>query len=386
MILAPADWRERTRPTLYPINDDDVPGLTGYWPAPDPLDPFYCHGPTLVSFSGGRTSAYMLWRVLCAHGGALPSYVYVVFCNTGKERIETLRFVYECGRRWGVYVWWLEWRDRVGRSARPDERFEIVGFDQAARNGEPFMALVRRKGYLPNAVTRFCTAELKIDTMKQFMLSMGFDTWTNMVGLRADERKRVMKQVLRNASGKERWNSYYPLASANIIERIVWRFWLGRNADPRRIEYYLPQGFDLGLRRYEGNCDGCFLKGYDVLCQQERDEPGVLEWWAEAEAEVTMLKAKASGARFVTEYSYAELRDIAARTPPFPDLDSLRPAADCTSSCTADADDDEPEPDDETMAWLLSYMEKLWREGPPKFTPAMAQDAAIGDLFGDGAQ
>ena len=54
-------------------------------------DPFFITGPALISFSGGRTSAYMLWRILQAHGGALPDDVYVTFANTGKEREETLR-------------------------------------------------------------------------------------------------------------------------------------------------------------------------------------------------------------------------------------------------------------------------------------------------------
>ena len=39
----------------------------------------------VIHFSGGRTSAFMLWHILEAHGGTLPQDVKVVFCNTGKE-------------------------------------------------------------------------------------------------------------------------------------------------------------------------------------------------------------------------------------------------------------------------------------------------------------
>lgn len=58
--------------------------------------PYRITGPAVVSFSGGRTSGYMLWHILDAHGGALPDDVKVVFCNTGKERPETLDFVERC--------------------------------------------------------------------------------------------------------------------------------------------------------------------------------------------------------------------------------------------------------------------------------------------------
>lgn len=48
-------------------------------------DPFFIKGPAVISFSGGRTSGYMLWRILQAHDGKLPDDVYVMFANTGLE-------------------------------------------------------------------------------------------------------------------------------------------------------------------------------------------------------------------------------------------------------------------------------------------------------------
>ncbi len=53
-------------------------------------DSFKLTGPALISFSGGRTSAFMLRRILDAGGGTLFPDVKVAFFNTGKERPETL--------------------------------------------------------------------------------------------------------------------------------------------------------------------------------------------------------------------------------------------------------------------------------------------------------
>ena len=256
-------------------------------------NPYFIAGPALISFSGGRTSAYMLYQILQAHGGTLPDDVHVTFANTGKEREETLRFVHDCATHWNVRVRWLEWRARKGEIA---DRFEEVGFNSASRNGEPFIKLCREKSYLPNPVTRFCTIELKIRTMKFFAQSLGWTHWTNVIGLRADEPARVARA--RVSSKRERWENCLPLADVGVSNRDVRAFWA-------------EQPFDLQLLPFEGNCDACFLKARPKLWEIERIRPGTLDWWAEAEAEAEVMGSKKSGQQFRSEYSYAELiRDV----------------------------------------------------------------------------
>ena len=145
-------------------------------------DPFKIDGPTCISFSGGRTSAYMLWRVLQSNGG-LPDEAKVCFANTGKEDEATLRFVRDCAVNWQVPITWLEFRDN-------DAKFEVVDFESASRNGEPFMALIRKRNYLPNPVTRFCTVELKVRTIHRHLKSIGWTEWDSMLGIRAGARAR----------------------------------------------------------------------------------------------------------------------------------------------------------------------------------------------------
>ena len=62
----------------------------------------------VVSFSGGRTSAYMLWWLLNKWVYRRNWQIIVVFANTGKEVEGTLFFVDECAKEWGINIIWLE--------------------------------------------------------------------------------------------------------------------------------------------------------------------------------------------------------------------------------------------------------------------------------------
>jgi 3'-phosphoadenosine 5'-phosphosulfate sulfotransferase (PAPS reductase)/FAD synthetase len=223
------------------------------------MNPYHIEGPALISFSGGRTSGYMLHQIVRANDGTLPDDVVVAFANTGKEREETLRFVHECSTRWGVKIHWLEWRD-----GKPG--FEEVGFNSASRSGEPFAALIAKKKRLPNWQERWCTGYLKVEPIFGLMRSLGFTDgrYTEVIGLRNDEGHRILKGL---ASAEEKGRKVsYPLARAKITKADVMAFWEG-------------QPFDLGLAGHEGNCTLCFLKGRAVKKAIIRDNPGEADWW-----------------------------------------------------------------------------------------------------------
>ena len=282
------------------------------------MNPFLIDGPAIVSLSGGRTSAYMLRRILDA--GLRPD-VHVVFCNTGKEDEATLAFVDRLARAWGVSVAWLEYRrerephyrspdvariarrfrDARGRGALapgPERGFREVDFGTASRRGEPFENYVGMSG-TPNPSIRTCTTELKIRPMKRWMIERGYERWDMVVGIRADEPARVAK--LRR-SPPERWEHAMPLADAGIVEADVLAFWRGHPLD---LE--LPVDPELGT--YLGNCDGCWLKSVDKLQRIEREHPGRLAWWEDVERD--------AGSPFRRErHGYARLRVLAAEGAP----------------------------------------------------------------------
>lgn len=245
------------------------------------MSPYLIQGPALISFSGGRTSAYMLHEILRAHAGALPDDVVVAFANTGKEHPKTLRFVHECEARWGVHIRWVEWRMGPGRRG-----YEQVGFNSASRAGEPFEALIREKKRLPNGFERWCTEFLKVVPLALLMrdvLGLEPGAYSEAIGLRNNEGLRIFKGLER--ADKEGRKVIYPLATAKVVKPDVLRFWLGENADPINLTHPLPQGFDLGLRGHEGNCTLCFQKGRGIRKALIRDMPQEAVWWDRMERE-----------------------------------------------------------------------------------------------------
>jgi len=231
----------------------------------------------------------MLWRVLQSNGG-LPNEAVVCFANTGKEDEATLRFVRDCGENWNVHINWVEFQQE-------EPQFRVVTFETASRDGEPFEAVIRKRQYLPNPVTRFCTSELKIRTMHKWLRanwqSLGWDAhdleWDQMIGIRADEQRRVAKIRARGHSTETTKETMrMPLADADVSLTEIDKFWAQQSF---KLELPTYQG-----RTLAGNCDLCFLKPANQVFTLIKEKPERAVWWAKMEA--LALASKPDGAVF----------------------------------------------------------------------------------------
>jgi hypothetical protein len=207
--------------------------------------------PLLISFSGGKSSALML-RLIQLHYG-LDDCV-VLFANTGKENPETLDFVEDVQKNWGIDITWLE--AVINPEYGVGVGFRVVTPETCSRNGEPFKALIKKYG-LPSRMNRMCTGNLKIKPMEKYMRHLGYKKWVSAIGIRADEPKRLK-------------DKFYPLAAFGIDTDKVIKFWEA-------------QAFTLDLPSYAGNCDLCHLKSLSKRIKCIERKPEIAHWWKEME-------------------------------------------------------------------------------------------------------
>lgn len=263
-------------------------------------DPFKIDGPTCFSFSTGRSSGYALRRVLDANPAeVLRDNLRVLTCNTGKEEEASLRFGDRIDCEWlrplGLSLTWLEY---CGSS-----EFRVVDFAGLSRNGEPFEAVIaQRGGTLPNPRSRYCSSELKTRTMHRYLRSIGWEEWETIIGIRADEQRRVAKFRFNPHPETKAEYVRIPLADAFVTAQEVGDFWR-------------KQPFDLELpnnngKTMHGNCDLCMLKPAAQVFSLIAEKPERAVWWAKQEA-----NARATGdGRFfrIDRPSYAEMAKFAA--------------------------------------------------------------------------
>jgi hypothetical protein len=220
----------------------------------------------LISFSGGRTSAYMLWWLMNEWEERSEYEIKVVFANTGKEAEGTLEFVRNCSVNWNIEIIWVEAKCIDDNGVPFSEKgwsvkHKIVSFKTASRKGEPYEEMISVLG-IPSTEAPFCSDQLKRKAIESYLNSIG---WANdfykALGIRTDE---MLDRVNPNWKANK---IIYPLIQFNPSTKIDVVIW------------WLSQPFDLQIDSDLGNCDGCWKKDMKRLCRIAKKKPETFDWW-----------------------------------------------------------------------------------------------------------
>ena len=222
----------------------------------------------LISFSGGRTSAFMLWWLMNKWEDRENWEIIVVFANTGKEVEGTLFFVDEVAQEFNINIVWVEgYPSEKGKGWAVNHK--VVSYETAARNGEPFEAMCARLG-IPCSEAPFCSEHLKKRTIETYLRSIGWETnsYKVAIGIRIDEPKRYLDK-----KGKRKVKKNRVLPLVDLFP--VGKKWIN--------EWRKQQSFDLDIHEDDGNCDFCWKKDMPRLHRNAVRRPLAAMWWSEME-------------------------------------------------------------------------------------------------------
>ena len=238
---------EQDDPTadLLGIEDDPTADLLGIEPAV--IEPT-TH---VVSFSGGRTSAYLV-HLMEQKRKEEGWDVHYVFMDTGAEHPDTYRFVKEVVRQWGIPLVCL--RADIDPRKGKGGTYRIMGIDECCCDLEPWKAITKKYG-TPYIRGSFCTDRMKLMPYKKYCdETFGAGNYTTWLGIRVDEPKRLNTKP-----------GYRYLAELSDFDK------------QDVLDWWKGQPFDLCIEEHLGNCVFCIKKSIWKVALAARDEPELAE-------------------------------------------------------------------------------------------------------------
>lgn len=204
----------------------------------------------IVSFSGGRTSAYLVIESIEQFG---PDNVDVVCMDTGAEHPGTYEFIRKFDEyikeKYGVEITYL--RTDFDTPLGKGNGYHVVGIDGIGPDLKPFSEMMAKYG-TPYIGGMFCTDRMKLVPFTKYCQEKygkgSYETW---LGIRADEPNRLSKK-----------KGIRYLAEISDFEK------------QDVIDFWKEMPFDLEIEEWNGNCVFCPKKSNLKLAAAQRDNPG----------------------------------------------------------------------------------------------------------------
>jgi len=240
---------------------------------------------TINSLSGGKTSSYM--AVHYPSDYEIFSLVCIDDVKCAPSDSNLIKMVNDKFNKYG-YV------EKYGEfiATAEDDKIIKVMFDLEQMLGreivwvryDSFDKAIDKKMMLPNMSMRYCTTQLKILPIADWVIkNIEFPVFVNQ-GIRYDENERAKTQkgereyvnkviIGKHKNGKNKWKEYfwavanYPLIINKVLHPHVQEFWKDKN-----IEFPL-----------DSNCVGCFWKDVQQLRKNWDDQTNKMQWFANQE-------------------------------------------------------------------------------------------------------
>lgn len=194
----------------------------------------------VVSFSGGRTSAYLV------HLMKDDPNVEFIFMDTGAEHPKTYQFIKDIHKYWGVNITCL--RVVYNETLYKGNSYKVVSIDNIKDDLEPWGGMVKKYGN-PAVNVAFCTDRMKTRPFTQYCDDKyGKDNYERYLGIRIDEPRRL----------KEREGFKY-LADLSDFEK------------EDILSWWKDQPFNLEIDEHLGNCVFCIKKSLGKVALATRD-------------------------------------------------------------------------------------------------------------------
>lgn len=204
----------------------------------------------VVSFSGGRTSAYLVH--LMEQKRKDGEDVHYVFMDTGAEHPKTYEFVRNIINVWSVPVTCL--RLKINPELGNGNSFTVVSADEIVCDLKPWKDMLSKYG-VPYTGGMFCTDRMKLGPFKKYCDEKfgrgNYETW---LGIRADEQRRLKRK-----------DGISYLADISDFEK------------QDVLNWWSEQDFDLNIDEWLGNCVFCPKKSDLKLAAAAIDEPELMQ-------------------------------------------------------------------------------------------------------------
>lgn len=166
---------------------------------------------------------------------------------------------------------------------------QMIGSEIKIVTGPTFDEVIdARGGFLPNQMARFCTSEMKIKPIFEYLDSLGILPVQMRIGLRPNEKRRaerilakatstgielMPKRIGKGADGRNKWAEVayrkvqFPLIDDNINKDHIYSFW-----DDKPVRF-----------AYRNNCVGCVNRQPLMISHMISKDKRKIEWFAKQE-------------------------------------------------------------------------------------------------------